>query len=134
MFGADPRVSCVEGVMSQEERYGAREQTYSAWHRRNSTRRFAGMESAQLLAMIDLDVALYLEYDDGTKEPLALVEVARDCGQRFKAASVTMALSRRTVPVVPAYAVLYLPAELPNPADPLVPDIESFRVRRLGSV
>lgn len=44
----------------QEERYGNRDRTYSAWHRRLSTRRFVGLERAQLLAMIDLDAALYV--------------------------------------------------------------------------
>ena len=50
----------------QEEKYGTRDRAYSAWHRRKSTRRFIGIEHAQLLAMIDLDASLYVEYDDGT--------------------------------------------------------------------
>lgn len=70
--------------MSQEERYGARDMSYSAWHRRNSTRRFIGIEYAQLLAMIDVDVSLYVEYDDKTKMPLALIEIAIDVGQESK--------------------------------------------------
>lgn len=54
----------------QEETYGTRDRAYSAWHRRMSTRRFIGIDRAQLLAMIDLDAALYVEYDNGSKEPL----------------------------------------------------------------
>lgn len=65
----------------QEEQYGTRDLTYSAWHRRLSTRRFVGIERAQALAMIDLDAALYIEYDQGSKHPVALIETARDVGQ-----------------------------------------------------
>lgn len=117
--------------MSQEERYGARNRHYSAWHRRNSTRRFIGIENAQLLAMIDLDASLYVEYDDGTKEPLALIETAQDVGQEWKSATVTCNLARRTRPVVPCYVVLYTLADGPNPADHEWQDIRSFRVMRL---
>ena len=59
--------------MAQEEKYGNRDLTYSAWHRRRSTGRFVGIEHAQLLAMIDMDHTLWIEYDDGSKEPVALV-------------------------------------------------------------
>src|SRR5688500_12286183 len=85
---ADAGNCCMEGcVMSQEERFGTRDRSYSAWHRRNSTRRFVGIERAQTLAMIDLDASLYVEYDDATKEPIALIETAIDCGQEFKPAT-----------------------------------------------
>lgn len=113
----------------QEQRYGAPDRTYSAWHRRNSTRRFVGLDRAQLLAMIDLDAALYVEYDDGTKEPLALIETARDVGQPHKVATVTRNLARRAG--LPCYVVLYQCDENPNPADPRWHDIKAFRVRRL---
>ena len=66
--------------MAQEEVYNTRDRSYSAWHRRKSTGRFIGFEHAQLLAMIDLDASLYVEYDDGTKEPIALIETAIDVG------------------------------------------------------
>jgi hypothetical protein len=115
--------------MSQEERYGTRDRTYSAWHRRLSTRRFIGIEYAQLLAMIDLDASLYVEYDDGTKEPLALIETARDVGQKVKAASVTQKLAQRAN--LPSYVVLYTIGTECNPADPQWKDIIGFRVRRL---
>ena len=80
--------------MAQEEKYGTRDRTYSAWHRRLSTQRFVGIEKAQLLAMIDLDASLYVEYDDGTKEPLALIETAQDIGQAFKPATVTLQIGQ----------------------------------------
>jgi len=113
----------------QEERYGTRDRTYSAWHRRLSTRRFVGIERAQSLAMIDLDAALYVEYDDGTKEPVALIEAAMDVGQRHKSATVTMKLAKLSG--LPCYCVLYSCSNSPNPADPGWPDISSFRVKRL---
>ena len=117
--------------MSQEERFGTRDRTYSAWHRRLSTQRFVGIESAQTLAMIDLDASLYVEYDDGTKEPLALIETARDIGQTYKAAVVTKRLAKRTQPVSPAYVLLYTIAAINNPAATQWRDIESFRFMRL---
>lgn len=113
----------------QEERYGTRDRTYSAWHRRLSTRRFVGIERAQSLAMIDLDASLYVEYDDGTKAPVALIETAIDVGQRFKSATVTMKLAKLSG--LPCYCVLYSCSKTPNPADPVWPDILSFRVKRL---
>lgn len=116
--------------MSQEERYGTRSGVYSAWHRRKSTQRFVGIEQAQLLAMIDVDVALYVEYDDETKDPLALIETAEDVGQSWKSATVTTNLARRTYPQVRAYCLLYTVADTPNPADQNYNDISSFRVRR----
>lgn len=113
----------------QEERYGTRDRSYSAWHRRQSTARFIGLERAQLLAMIDLDAALYVEYDNRSREPLALIETARDVGQDFKSASVTMRLARRAG--VPAYVLLYDLDGRRNPADPRWRDIARFRVKRL---
>lgn len=118
--------------MTQEERFNTRERSYSAWHRRLSTQRFVGIERAQTLAMIDLDASLYVEYDDGTKEPLALIETARDVGQEFKNATVTTNLSKAcTRRIIPAYLVLYTLSSEKNPADPKWNDIEFFRVKRL---
>ena len=115
--------------MSQEEIYNDRDRTYSAWHRRLSTGRFVGIERAQLLAMIDLDASLYVEYDDGTKEPLALIETARDVGQKYKTASVTLNLAKRAR--LPCFVVLYRTSEKSNPYDNQWPDIVSFRIKRL---
>jgi hypothetical protein len=117
--------------MAQEETFHTRERAYSAWHRRASTRRFVGIEKAQALAMIDVDVALWVEYDDATKEPLALIETAMDRGQDVKPATVTKRLAQRCYPTLPAYILLYRLAATPNPADPEHLDIDQFRVRRL---
>ena len=113
----------------QEEKYGIRDRSYSAWHRRISTRRYIGIEKAQLLAMIDLDASLYVEYDDGTKEPIALIETAQDIGQPYKSATVTTKLSERSN--LPCFVVLYKLATFQNPADSKWKDIEQFRVKRL---
>ena len=117
--------------MSQAERFNTRDRAYSAWHRRNSTRRFVGIEKAQALAMIDLDASLYVEYDDGTKEPIALVETAVDVGQNLKPATVTKRLAMRCVPGIRAYVLLYKLAPEMNPADENWQDIKSFRVKRI---
>jgi len=113
----------------QEEAYGTRDRAYSAWHRRLSTRRFIGIDRAQLLAMIDLDAALYVEYDNGSKEPLALIETALDMGQAYKSATVTKRLAKRAG--VPCYCLLYSLSGQPNPADAKWRDIRQFRVRRM---
>jgi hypothetical protein len=113
----------------QEEKYGTRDRTYSAWHRRFSTRRFIGIEQAQLLAMIDLDMSLYVEYDDSSKEPLVLCETARDVGQYIKPATVTKKLARRSG--LRAYVLLYTLSQEHNPADSGCFDISKFRVRRI---
>lgn len=115
--------------MAQEEIYNKRRRDYSAWHRRNSIRRFVGIENAQLLAMIDLDASLYVEYDDGTKDPLALIEIAQDTGQPFKPATVTLKLAKRAD--LPCFVVLYTLAQENNPVDSQWKDIEMFRVMRL---
>lgn len=113
----------------QEEKYNTRDRSYSAWHRRMSTRRFIGIEHAQLLAMIDLDASLYVEYDDGTKEPLALIETARDTGQPWKTATVTLNLAKRAD--LPCFVVLYKLSDKKNPFDTQWFDIAEFRVKRL---
>jgi len=115
----------------QEEIYNTRDRAYSAWHRRLSTRRFIGIEKAQLLAMIDLDASLYVEYDDGTKEPLVLIETAIDVGQAYKNATVTCKLAKRVHPPIPCFVVLYKLSESKNPADKKWSDIAQFRVKRL---
>jgi hypothetical protein len=117
--------------MSHSERYGTRDLTYSAWHRTKSLARFIGIEKAQTLALIDIDAAPFVEYHDGDKDPLILIETALDVGQFAKAATVTRRLAMRCYPMLPAYTVLYTPAQTANPADPTQRDIEQFRVKRL---
>jgi len=116
--------------MSQEEIYGTRGMEYSAWHRRLSTGRFVGSENAQLLAMIDLDVTLYVEYEDGNKKPICLIEVAMDIGQTYKTATVTKNLAEMAG--IPAYVVLYKLSEKNNPANDKYKDIDGFRTQRLN--
>ena len=115
--------------MAQEEQYGNRPGEYSAWHRRLSTQRFVGIENAQRLAMIDLDAALYVEYNDDTKRPLVLVETAIDNGQLYKTATVTKALA--VMARVPALVVLYKLSDHENPGATGYQDIVSFRVKQL---
>lgn len=113
----------------QEERYGIRDLSYSAWHRAASIRRFVGWEHAQLLAMCDADAVLFLEYHESSKEPLALIEAAIDVGQDHKPATAITRLARRAR--VPAYLVLYERSADFNPADPRARDVASFRIKRL---
>lgn len=115
--------------MSQEERFGTRPQEYSTWHRVRSIARFVGLEAAQRLKMIDQDVTLYLEFDGPSREPLALMEVALDVGQKDKPASTTAKLAARSN--LPAFTVLYRLSTNPNPADKRQFDIAGFRVRRI---
>lgn len=113
----------------QEERFGTRDRTYSAWHRAASVQRFIGWERAQLLHLVDADCVLFLEIDPGTKEALALIEAAVDVGQDHKPATAITRLAKRAR--IPAYLVLYRWSEHPNPADPRARDITGFRVKRL---
>jgi hypothetical protein len=115
--------------MSQEERTGRRPGEYSAWHRRGSLRRFIGLERAQLLSMCDLDAALWLEHDDLSKEPLALIETAMDVGQPYKSGTVLQRLARRAS--LPAYVCMYKVGDQPNPSDPTYRDIIALKVRRV---
>lgn len=120
--------------MAQEERFGTRDLTYSAWHRRMSLRRFIGIESAQTCAMIDLDARMWVECEDKTYRPLMLIEEARDVGQSFKNGTMIKNEARRGAPCgedIPAFIVLYTPANEPNPADKKCADIRVFRIRRV---
>jgi hypothetical protein len=112
----------------QEERFHERCRAYSAWHRTNSVRRFLEPGAARLLACVDLDMVMWCEHDPVTRQPLLLLECARDVGQQHKPTPVLTALAIRAG--LPSYTVLYRLADKPNPADPSVPDIEAFRVLR----
>lgn len=113
----------------QEESTNERDLTYSAWHRRQSTARFVGIEKAQTLAMIDCDVVCFVEYDDRTKVPVALIETAIDVGQKVKPSSVTKNLAKMAG--IPAGVLLYTQSDNPNPAYPKHKDIESFRFQQI---
>jgi hypothetical protein len=110
------------------ERFHHRDLTYSAWHREASIGRFIGPVEAELLSMIDVDCALWVEYEDRTRTPLVLIETARDIGQIVKMAAVTQQLARMAR--LPAYVVLTQAGTTPNPASPLWADIRAFRVQR----
>ncbi len=117
--------------MSQQERFGTRDLTYSAWHRAASIRRFVGPAKAVTLGAIDLDGVMFVEYEDGSREPVALIEFAMDTGQRDKPALVMKRLAQRCAPPLPAYVVLYTVSDKRNPAAPQHRDISFFRVRRV---
>ena len=68
-----------------------------------------------------------IEYDDWSKEPLALLELAQDIGQDLKPATVIAALARRAG--IEAFVVLYTLADSANPYAPSWRDISHFRVR-----
>lgn len=113
----------------QEEKYGTRDMSYSAWHRRNSTQRFIGIENAQLLSMIDLDVMMFVEYDESSRWPVALIEVAQDVGQSYKTATVTKNLA--IMAKIPSAVLLYRLSKDENPGAPGYKDIEMFRYKRI---
>lgn len=117
--------------MSQEEKYGERDMSYSVWHRRMSTRRYVGIEKAQLLAMVDMDVVLWVEYEDDNKHPIALIETAIYIGKQSKPYTITKALAERAH--LPAFVCLYTLSSELNPADKSGKwkDIKEFRVKRI---
>jgi hypothetical protein len=102
----------------QEEKYWARDLSYSAWHRAASIRRYVGWERAQLLTMCDADSVMWLEYHHRDKQPLALIEAAIDVGQACKPSTAITMLAKCAR--IPAYLVLYARSEEGNPADPLL--------------
>ena len=114
--------------MSEIELTGNRDLSYSVWHRTASTARYIGLENAQLLSMIDLDVILYVECHG--KQPIALLEVAKDYGQ-YKASTITKNLAARCNGHMPALVALYTNSIKPNPADPKYLDIEKVRFKRI---
>lgn len=80
--------------MSEKERYGTRDQTFSRWHRYPNLPRWCNA--------IDID---FCEYCAFCGTPLALIELAQDVGQDTKPTTVLANLSRLSG--VPAYCILY---------------------------
>jgi hypothetical protein len=118
--------------MSKCEKTNERDGSPSAWHREDSIKRYTKTgEQARLLTQIDVDAALFTEYEDGTKEPVGLIEYAQDVGQDHKSATVLQRLAARSNPELEAWVVLYTPACTANPADPKWRDIMSFRAQQL---
>ena len=78
--------------MSRHERYGTRDLTFSQWHRTLSDN----------ATCIDLDL---LEYCRRCRQPLAMLELARDVGQAFKPTTVLEQLAKKAM--VPAFLIIY---------------------------
>jgi len=116
--------------MSEKELTFVRPLDFSQWHRSKLPR---------FCACIDID---FHEYCDKCKQPLALIEVARNIGQP-KPTTITRNLARKAG--IPAYLILY---EIgPSTKPPVVPrtqvcwqcsffpkgrELVSFKVRRIA--
>jgi len=111
------------------ERLGTRDLTFSAWHRAGSIGRFVGWKQAAAMTMMDLDAVMFYEFHPITNQPLALIEVALDVGQKWKNVRALHQLAKRSN--LPAYICLYQRSSSPNPADPRFLDIDRFRIRRV---
>jgi hypothetical protein len=94
--------------VSREERLGFRDQAYSRWHR----------SLPDQCAFLDVDWA---EICHKCYTPLALFELARDTGQKFKVATTTAKLGEMAG--LPAYTVLY---RVDN-----FGEIDQIRIRRM---
>jgi len=113
--------------VSDKERYGFRDAAYSEWHRTVSIKRFVPVQQARGLGQIDVDSTIWIEYERGNREPIAVIETAVDVGQANKCADVITAYARKADIV--GMVVLYKLAKQGNPANPSVPDVERFRVK-----
>lgn len=110
--------------MSRQEKYNHRDLTYSIWHRNRPE---------DWLTVIDAD---WVEYYNGSmKEPLAVIEEAKDVGQN-KSTIVTANLARRAN--LPAYRLLWTQGKslgsimcpkCDGTGRVTIYDIESFRAR-----
>lgn len=103
--------------MTELERTGTRDLTYSRWHRTKSLSRYVGQRPAFECGLIDID---WCEYCRRCNEPLALVEMMR--GPRPKEAPVMTVLAEKAG--VPAYSLSY---ELDDHGD-----ISLFHLRHLS--
>jgi hypothetical protein len=113
-----------------EEQNNRRYATYSLWHRERSIVRYLeNPDDAHQLGCIDIDAVCWIEWERGSRDPLALIETARDDPGKDKSGTVLRNLG--ALANIPTFIVLYVPASHPNPAYPQVPDIERFRIRRL---
>jgi hypothetical protein len=110
--------------VSMHERTGKRDLTYSAWHRPDRIRAYLGPRRAAQLTVIDID---WCEYCAVCREPVALIETARDDrGNRtVKPATVTFKLAKKAA--VPAYVVLYSAA-----GEGVDASLKDFRVQQAG--
>ena len=105
--------------MSQRERTGSRDLTYSRWHRMENIKRFLPLRIAACLKVIDID---WCEACQHCSEPLALIET--QAGDRPpKPARISANLAQRAQ--IEAYSVSYVVEG---------DDIAWFRVHRLWPV
>jgi len=122
--------------MPQLERTNTRTLTYSAWHRRDSIKRFTagGEVIASRLTMIDID-GVYVEakhpYD---RPPVALIETVevsrRLSPTEYYPKSVNILYQLGKAANIPVFLVLYRPDySHRNPADKSWPDIIEFYVK-----
>lgn len=104
--------------MSDKERTGVRDQTYSGWHRRDSQQQYLSTREAWELGMIDIDSLEYCRY---CYKPLALIETQVSENDP-KDAPVMAGLATRAS--INAYSVSYVKS--------VDGQIELFRVRQLA--
>lgn len=112
----------------QKEMYGTRDLSFSAWHRRDSIKRFIDYKDAEKLSMIDLDSACFIEWEDNFKEPIAIVEAAIDHGQ-YKHARIIQRLAEKAD--IYGLLLLYQLSNERNPVDKTVFDILRFKIKVL---
>jgi hypothetical protein len=112
----------------QKEMYGTRDLSFSAWHRRDSIKRFIDYKDAEKLSMIDLDSACFIEWEDNFKEPIAIIEAAIDHGQ-YKHARIIQRLAEKAD--IYGLLLLYKLSNERNPVDKTVFDIMRFKVKVL---
>jgi len=117
--------------MSHLEVTHRRSEAYSAFHRAASINRFLqNPDLAHSLGMIDLDHTIWIEWQDKTFRPLALIETAEDTPRnRRKSVKVLKALA--LMAGIPAFLVLVTEADWPNPTDRSVNDVRRFAMRRI---
>ncbi|HEY9294925.1 MAG TPA: hypothetical protein VIQ31_00880 [Phormidium sp.] len=116
----------------QARKYTEIDLSYSTWHRTASIQRFLGSRQAYELSMIDLDATMWIEYNQVSRIPVALIETARDVGQSYKTYTVTRNLAQMAG--LPALLCLYKLGNAPNPINRRGEywlDIQQFRVLRL---
>lgn len=98
--------------MTREEITGVRDLTYSGWHR----------TLADHITYIDIDAC---EYCQKCREPLILIELAKDYGQSNKATTVLRKLALKAN--ISAYLIYYK-------MDDKTDEIASFRLRQVSPI
>lgn len=111
--------------MAKTERSGKRDLAYSAWHREASIRRFVDDMAASTMLMTGIDQMFWIEYDHRYAEPLALVSTQSAKGTKPQH-TILRNLAKRAD--LPCLYVEYNLAAVPNPANPLEPDIDGFTI------